>query len=290
MKKTIIRSLGVLFSTILIIGSCTTKRTFTYLQDVEIAKQYTVAHDRETRLQVGDRIQIKVQSAFPELTTPFNGGGYIMPGQGKAQGATNTNNTIGYTVRRDGTIDYPVLGSLKVEDLTITEVSEMIRERIVESKYITDPNVTVVFDNFTIYLLGAFNNGGGNNTYQQTQGGDFSFTAYNSVGGGVLRIRERDKVNILEAIAMTGDLPEQAQVNKVNVIREENGKYTTYRLDLKSAKIFNSPAFYLKQHDIVYVEHLYKGQRVIDRAIQLGSYAFSTLSSIVAIAALLRSK
>lgn len=287
MKTTFTKVFGLLLA-VSLLGACTTRKTITYLQDVELAKQYTVEHDRETKLQVGDRLQIKVQSAFPELVAPFNGGGYAMPGQ--AQATAQNLSSIGYTIRRDGTIDFPVLGRLRIEGMTTSQVADMLRERIVAGKYVTDPNVTVVFDNFTIYLLGAVGESNSGSSGQQSQGGDYVYTSYNMTGGGVLRVRERDKVNILEAIAMTGDLPVYAKIDRVNVIREEGGKYTTYRLNLKSANIFESPAFYLKQHDIVYVEHRYKGERSFDRAVQISSLAFSTVTSVVALVALFRSK
>lgn len=277
--------------------SCTTRKTITYLQDVELAQQYAVAYDRETKLQVGDRIKVKVNSTFLELAAPFNGAGYVMPGQQGGGGAAVSSQApqIGYTVKRDGTIDFPVLGRIKVVGMTTAAVSELLRERILLGKYMKDPDVHVVLDNFTIFLLGAVSEqlgaaGSGGYLGGGQQGGDYAFTAFNAAGGGVLRVRERDKINILEAIAMVGDLPVQAKIDRINVIRKENDKYTTYRVNLKSASLFASPAFYLKQNDIIYVEHRYKGERSLDRGLQLGSYFLSALSTITIALALLVNK
>ncbi|KGN67666.1 polysaccharide biosynthesis/export family protein [Porphyromonas sp. COT-239 OH1446] len=277
--------------------SCTTRKTITYLQDVELAQQYAVAYDRETKLQVGDRIKVKVNSTFLELAAPFNGAGYVMPGQQGGGGAAVSSQApqIGYTVKRDGTIDFPVLGRIKVVGMTTAAVSELLRERILLGKYMKDPDVHVVLDNFTIFLLGAVSEqlgAAGSRDYLGggQQGGDYAFTAFNAAGGGVLRVRERDKINILEAIAMVGDLPVQAKIDRINVIRKENDKYTTYRVNLKSASLFASPAFYLKQNDIIYVEHRYKGERSLDRGLQLGSYFFSALSTITVALALFVNK
>lgn len=114
------------------------------------------------------------------------------------------------------------------------------------------------------------------------------FTPINGVQGGMLKVADRESINVLEALAMTGDLALNARVDKVNVIRNINGQYVTYRLNLRSADIFSSPAFNLKQNDIVYVEYRYRRADPIDRGLQLTQYLFTTISSVAVVLALLK--
>lgn len=286
---------------LLFVYSCESPKRYAYLQDVELAKQYTVAHDRETVVSVGDRLSISVGSSFPELAAPFNGGALIgnaiagLQGSNRVISSANTSDiqlqrdqqSFGYLVGQDGAISFPILGKVNIAGKTLSQIRSFLTDKIVESKYLTDPRVEVLLSNYTIYLLGAVGAGGvGNQTVQYN---NYSmFTKISGVSGGRLVIYDRDRINIFEALSMSGDLPANARISKVNVIRNEGGKYTTYRLNMKSADIYNSPGFYLKSNDIVYVEPLYRRTEGIDRAMQLSSYAFSTITSVVAVLALLR--
>lgn len=298
--NTLVQALLAVIS-LLLVYSCESPKRYAYLQDVELAKQYTVAHDWEALVSVGDRLSISVGSAFPELAAPFNGGALIgnaiagLQGSNRVISSPNTNDiqaqraqqSFGYLVEQDGTISFPILGKVNVAGKTLSQIRSFLTDKIVESKYLTDPRVEVLLSNYTIYLLGAIGAGGLNN--QTGHYNNYSmFTKISGVSGGRLVIYDRDRVNIFEALSMSGDLPANARVSKVNVIRNEGGKYTTYRLNMKSADIYNSPGFYLKPNDIVYVEPLYRRTEGIDRAMQLSSYAFSTITSVVAVLALIR--
>lgn len=87
-----------------------------------------------------------------------------------------------------------------------------------------------------------------------------------------------------------GDLPPNADVEKVNVVRRIDDRFITYRLNMKSTDIFNSPAFYLQQNDIVYVEYLYRRSENegLQRVLQVMGYVLSSVSSIIAFVALLK--
>ncbi|MDO4707564.1 MAG: polysaccharide biosynthesis/export family protein [Porphyromonadaceae bacterium] len=277
------------------VASCDSPKRYAYLQNVELAKQYAVAYDQQATVSVGDRLSIAVGSAFPELAAPFNGGGFSSGGIGALGGGGVSNvsagseqqgreqQALGYLVGVDGTINFPVLGKVSVAGKSILEIRTLLTDLIIQSKYVTDPRVEVMLSNYTIYLLGAI----GNETVGQGYSSEMSmYNRLSSLQGGRLRIFDKERVNIFEALSMAGDLPANARISRVNVIRNEGGKYVSYRLDMKSTSIYDSPGFYLKNNDIVYVEPSYRKTETIDRAIQLTSYFLSTISSTVAVVVL----
>lgn len=276
-------------------SSCGSAKRYAYMQDVELAKRYSVDYEHKLVVEPGDRIRVAVQSDYPELVAPFNGLGFqtSVPGVSTSSSGNSTSSQetkgFGYTVNEKGEINFPVLGWVKVSGLTLEGVSRHLEEQIKKSKYLTDPRVETLFANFQIYMLGALNGvGSGNSSYTESQ--NTTFTAINSIGGGVLRVSEKKELNILEALAYMGDLPMNANIEKVMVIRRINGQFVSYRLNMKSTDIYTSPAFYLQQNDIVYVEPLYRRGDFegVERVFQVLGYMTTTITSVVALVALLR--
>ncbi len=299
-KKSLL--LGTAFLGLLFMNSCGSAKRYAYMQDVELAKRYSVDYEHKLVVEPGDRIRVAVQSDYPELVAPFNGLGFQTSVPGASTSASNSGNSMvsqeiigfGYTVNEKGEVNLPVLGWVKVAGLTLDGVSRHIEEQIKKSKYLTDPRVETIFANFQVYMLGALN-GVGTGTGVGTGSGlsgdrNVTFTAINSIGGGVLRVSDKRDLSILEALAYMGDLPVNANVEKVMIIRRINGQFVTYRLNMKSTDIYTSPAFYLKQNDIVYVEPLYRQSNFegIERALQMFGYVATTITSVVAITALLK--
>ena len=135
-----------------------------------------------------------------------------------------------YTVSPKGYIDFPVLGELYVEGMTKSELAGFIKGELMGRDLVKDPIVTVEFMNFGVSVLGEVLNPG---RYDIT----------------------KDQVNVLEAISMAGDLTIQGLRENVAVLREEADGLHTYRIDLTNFKdMASSPAYYLKQGDIIYVE------------------------------------
>ncbi|MDE7026168.1 MAG: polysaccharide biosynthesis/export family protein, partial [Paramuribaculum sp.] len=172
-------------------------------------------------------LKISVSCKNPELAAPFNvgSGGVRVAATGQVTTDASTDNV--YRVNSDGDINFPVLGVIHVGGMSLTDASELIRDKIIAGNYIKDPIVSIEFKNFHYTVLGAV---GGNGTYR--------------VDG--------DKVTILEAIANAGDLSANADLERIAVIREAGGQRKIYTVDIRSTDIFNSPAFYLAQNDIVY--------------------------------------
>lgn len=245
----------VVLAVALLLSSCGSSKDFVYLQDMELGKSYPYDTKYEAVVHANDRLDITVSSKSPELAIPFNaGGGSFQLGTNGAVTESATEKK-GYRVDVDGNIDFPILGKLHVEGLKMGEVTALIRDRIIEGKYIKDPLVSLEFLNFKYSVLGAVGNNG---TF--------------SVDG--------DRITLLEAIAKAGDVTPRGRVNRVAVIREENGRRVLYQHDLRSKDLFESPCFYLQQNDIVYVEPKYRKQ---DREDKGWKYTTGILSFITAV-------
>ncbi|MEG0796386.1 MAG: polysaccharide biosynthesis/export family protein [Odoribacter sp.] len=224
------KSLLLFFIGILLLTSCTTTKNISYFQDTVFDKSVQIDSNRYITLKAKDKILIIVSSKDPELAALFN-----LPRIQNEVGISNSQiNTLnggvsGYSVDSKGNIDFPVLGKLQVAGLNREEAAAMIKARLIESNLILDPVVTIDFMNLSFSLLGEVNHPG-------------LFTI------------NKDQITVLEAISMGGDLTVYGQRDKVMVAREDGGKRTVYKIDLRTSKAFESPAFYLQQNDVIYVE------------------------------------
>jgi polysaccharide export outer membrane protein len=180
-------------------------------------------------IQPKDMLSIVVSSKTPELAVPFN-----LPlasyqaGSGSGSGS-GSQRLLGYMVDNDGKIDFPTLGKLMISGLTRWQLSDMIKQRLIDDGQLKDPIITIEFMNFSVSVIGEVKSPGN----------------YNITG---------DRLTLFEAISMAGDLTIHGKRDNVSIIREKNNKQTTYNVDLRSKKVYNSPVYYLQQNDIVYVE------------------------------------
>jgi polysaccharide export outer membrane protein len=205
----------------------------TYVQGVDslFAAPKNIAKDYGLIIQPDDQLAISVSSKDKELIAPFNNGTVINSGSNESYGSqANLQSGMTYFyVNKDGTIDFPVLGRINVKGLTIGQVSQKIQEQI-RASYISDALVTTKIMSFKITVLGDVANPG-------TQ----SYTG--------------QRLTLLEAIGRAGDLNNTAVRKNVLIVREENGKRVTFRVDLTNPEsVFNSPAYYMQQNDLIYVE------------------------------------
>lgn len=214
-----------------ILTACGSVKDITYLQGDGLLKKATIADTFELRIRKDDLLDIVVSSIEPELLRPFNQRGYDYSGSGYVSngGYIGGGYSSGYLVEADGTINYPLLGKLKVSDLTRREVVNLIQTKLAKGGYIKDPIVTVRFLNFRISMLGEVNRPG---TYNITS----------------------ERITLFEALSLAGDLTIYGRRDRVAVIREIDGVRTILYHDLRSLDIFQSPDYYLKQNDMVYVE------------------------------------
>ena len=190
----------------------------------------------DAKIMPKDLLSITVNTTDPKAATPFNLTVQTPINAALTNISTTTQPTMQqYLVNNKGEIDFPVIGRLEVGGLTKNEAEDLIRERL--KPYLKEsPIVTVRMANYKISVLGEVARPG-------------SFTIGN------------EKVNVLEALAMAGDMTVYGVRSEVAVTREVDGVRTIEYLDLTSTDIFNSPAFYLQQNDVVYVKpNKYKAQ------------------------------
>lgn len=221
------KAFSILLVVMATLASCS-KKEYLYLADMTEEAQYAVANRYQSRIQSDDRLKITVSCKNPELAAPFNvSSGYVKVSTDGKVSSQASGDAGGYRVNAEGDINFPILGEVHVAGLSLQEASEKIRHLIILGDYIKDPIVNIEFLNFHYTVLGAV---GSNGTY--------------SVDG--------DKITILEAIAKSGDLSASADLHNIAVIRESDGERKIYNLDITNTDLFNSPAFYLAQNDIVY--------------------------------------
>ena len=219
MKK-ILSALTVL----VLLASCSTTKKVTYFQDVEPGRSIAMAEAQEIRLKPGDKISIHVNSKDEELVAPLN------------LNRRNNNNGSGqqiqlaYTVDNDGYIDFPLLGNIHVEGMTRDELAKHLKREIVDNRLVLDAVVIVELNNQQVSVIGEVSAPG----------------KYNI---------DRDRFTILDALSMAGDLTIQGRRDNIMVLREEYGAQKAYSININDAEqLYSSPAFYLQQNDIVYVE------------------------------------
>ncbi|WP_236708526.1 polysaccharide biosynthesis/export family protein [Elizabethkingia anophelis] len=212
------------------LNSCVSKKVV-YVQDMIPDTEYPVAEAPALRLQKNDRVSIQVSAKSLELAAPFNtvAGTYKVGTDGSiSTGVDQSSNAQGYLIDREGDIAFPVLGNLHVEGLTLEEVRDLVRDKLINNKLINEPIVKVEILNFKISIAGAI----GNRVFEVPDG----------------------RMTLLEAITKAGGLTLNAAPDKVTVIREEDGVRRKIVTNIESQEVFNSPAYYLKQNDIVYIE------------------------------------
>lgn len=208
--------------------SCSAPKNITYMQGYSEGATQAVAEQRRITVQADDKLSIVVSSKDPALAEVFN----LAIAQYRVGSTAGSNNpqTAAFTVTPDGTIDYPILGEIMVAGLTRPEVAAKIKESIIANNLLKDPIVTVEFMNASISILGDV-----------ARPGEYPI--------------DRDNLNILQAISKAGDLNITGMRENVLVVREEYGQDIAYRLDLTDTQsLMQSPAFYLQQNDVVYVE------------------------------------
>lgn len=173
----------------------------------------------EQVIQKNDLLSIQVYSAStkPEIDALYN-----MPVQA-AGGATAI---TGFLVDVNGNIEFPRLGTIKAEGLTKTQLTGQIKEKL--QGQLTNPTVIIRFLQYKVTILGEVNSPG-------------SFTV------------PTERVTILEALGLAGDVTEFGKRNNVKILRESNGERQIGTIDLTSKEMFNSPFYQLQQNDVVIV-------------------------------------
>lgn len=200
----------------LFFASCQPQRNLVYFSDISpsTSNSSKILNNGETKIQQNDVINISVSSLSTESNALFNG-------------IHNPENKDGYRIDKSGNINFPLAGTLHLEGLTINQAEKKIATEL--NKYIKNSIVNVQFLNFRVTVIGEVNH-------------PSTFTVPN------------EEINLLEALGMAGDMTAFGKRENVLVIRENEGERSMMRLNLNKQDVLNSPYFYLKQNDVVYVE------------------------------------
>lgn len=213
--------------------SCKTPQDIAYLQDVTANVPIKLQNDGFIRFQPGDKLSIYVHSRDQKLMDLLN----LIKGSSTNISSNSNGGLYAYTVDSKGEIDFPVIGAVKVQGFTRTEVAQTIKQLLITNDLCKDPTITVEFYNMNFSVLGTVG------------------------GAGTIPIT-KDRITILEAVAMAKDLQIDGKRNNILVMRQVGEEQVPYRVDLTSAKsIYNSPAYYIQQNDVVYVEPNNKNKR-----------------------------
>jgi polysaccharide export outer membrane protein len=214
-------------SFLLMLSSCVNTRKTTYFNDIENGVYKTSYEAPQPVIHKNDLLSIYVSSLNAEASSIYNAPGQSSTTTASANGTAVQN--VGYLVNVEGNIQFPVLGIIKVEGLTTNELTDLLADSLKAKKLLVDPLVTVRFLNFRVTVLGE-------------------------VGRPTVITVPNEKMSILEAIGLAGDLTIYGKRDNVLLIREEEGKKIVHRVDLNSPATLTSAFYYLKTNDVIYVE------------------------------------
>jgi len=225
MKKTLVLAAGL----VLLLGSCSTPKQISYFQDSDNVNGARIAAPKEITIKPKDKISILVNCKSQELTALFNLP-EISYRIGQNSTTASSSNASGYTVDENGYINFPVLGKIHVAGMTRTQIAEKIKDELEFQGQATGAIVTVEYLNLNYQVLGEVN-----------KPGTFPI--------------QKDATTILDAIGTAGDLTIYGKRENVKLLRNNDGRQETYVVDLCSAQsLISSPAYYLQQNDVIYVE------------------------------------
>ena len=219
----ILYNLFFVFTSLLLFTNCASRKQFVYFQD-NIDKKINVEYP--LKLKEGDILNIKVFGCDEESIKIFN-----IPSTGNQNSSRNYfsggTTSKGYLINKNGEIDFPLIGKIKLIELSIEEASDLIKLKL--NTYLKDPKVSIQIQNFKITILGDVKN------------------------PGTIEV-PNEKITLIEAIGIAGDLNITAKRKNILLLRDENGIKKQYRIDLTNSNFINSPVYYLTQNDIIYIE------------------------------------
>ena len=225
----------VLLLLVAVLGGCNSSKRITYLQDVANETLVSLADDGQIRLKAHDRITVVVTSKDSELAAPFNSVTSYNSLSNNPMAPSSTNGLQSLQVRtidEKGMLYMPIIGEIMCAGKTRSELANEIAAKIKDGGYISDAAVNIQFADMNLFVLG-----------EVARPGQYDIT--------------RDKITILEALAVAGDLTIYGNRSNVSVVRKIEGsnKSKVYKLNLLSAEdMMKSPAYYLQQGDVVYVQ------------------------------------
>src|SRR5665647_1640744 len=216
------------FTASLLFTSCMNTRKVVYFNNVQDTSFYSGNMEKQTPIQPNDILSITISSLNAEASQIFNPNNNSNNVRSTTVTGSNTE-AGGYLVNADGTIQLPVLGSIQASGLTKMQLKDKITNLILSKKLLIDPLVEIRFLNYEVTVIGE-------------------------VAKPTVITVPSEKISLLKAIGLAGDLTIYGKRENVLLIREENGKKKTRHINLNSSNFFNSPYYYLQPNDVVYVE------------------------------------
>ena len=208
------------------IASCTTTQKTTYFESVTDMSIPTAFENYEPIIQKNDILSVYISSLNPEASAVFNA-----PNTQATSTSTTTGSTSagGYLVNSEGNIQLPILGTVKAAGITKKQLKANITSSIVDKKLLIDPIVTIRHLNYEVSVIGE-------------------------VGKPTVINVPNEKISLLKALGIAGDITVFGKKENVLLIRENEGKREVVRIDLSSKDFLSSPYYYLQPNDVVYIE------------------------------------
>ena len=227
-----VKSLIIVSAVAVLAVSCAAPTNISYFQDADAYGLSQEVQENHIRLRPEDKVAIIVNTTNDQLTNLFNLP-YISQRLGGVSQSVSSNYSqavSGYTVDEAGDIDFPVVGKIHVEGLTRPELAAVVKEELVSRDLVKDPVVTVEFMNLTVSVMGEVN-----------RPGRYAI--------------EKDKLTLLDALSMAGDLTIYGNRENVKVLRVVNGRQESFKVNLCNAQsVISSPVYFIQQDDLIYIE------------------------------------
>jgi len=236
----------LLLASVILLGfsSCVNTKKATYFNNIR--ESSIASAPRVTAIiHKNDLLGISVTSLNAEASTMFN-----------PISVSSADQQAGYLVNESGNIQFPVLGRIRAVGFTLEQLGDSITKALNQQKLLVSPIVTIRFLNFRVTILGEVKN------------------------PTVLNVPSQ-RISILEAIGLAGDLTNFGKRENILIIHDEPGKKTFARVDLTNKKIFSSPEYYLRSNDVVYVEQNKNKLRSLSNGRQLLPLVLSIISILV---------
>ena len=233
MKKLSCITTVILMIVSLITTSCVSQKKLVYFQGADelYAQAQKISQQYEMRLKPADQILVKITCPDKELLEVFAQD--VTMGTAGNYGSTYANGTVsnsyGFTVTNEGYVILPAVGKVYVDNMTTEEAARAIENMVKEKNLILEPEVTVRLMNARVTVIGA-----------AKQCHVVNLTS--------------ERNTIVDVLAQSGDLSEMSKRQNIKLFREVNGERMMYNVDLTKVDVFESPAFYVQQNDMIYIE------------------------------------